>query len=216
MFTGIIEEIGVVDSVSVEQSSGSLGIKAGAILDDCRLGDSIAVNGVCLTICRQEQQVLYFDVSPETFRRSNLGTLQRRDQVNLERAMAANGRFGGHLVSGHIDGIGRITSRTREANAVLFTFSTPLDISRFTVEKGSIAVDGISLTITGCDRESFSVAVVPHTLQQTILGNKQPGQTVNLEIDQVAKYIYAFMQAEKAPREESSINENFLKKHGFA
>jgi len=216
MFTGIIEEIGVVDSVSVEQSSGSLGIKAGAILDDCRLGDSIAVNGVCLTVCRREQQVLYFDVSPETFRRSNLGTLQRRDQVNLERAMAANGRFGGHLVSGHIDGIGRITSRTREANAVLFTFSTPLDISRFTVEKGSIAVDGISLTITGCDRESFSVAVVPHTLQQTILGNKQPGQTVNLEIDQVAKYIYAFMQAEKAPREESSINENFLKKHGFA
>jgi len=216
MFTGIIEEIGVVDSVSVEQSSGSLGIKAGAILDDCRLGDSIAVNGVCLTICRQEQQVLYFDVSPETFRRSNLGTLQRRDQVNLERAMAANGRFGGHLVSGHIDGTGKITSRIREANAVLFTFSTPLDISRFTVEKGSIAVDGISLTITGCDRESFSVAVVPHTLQQTILGNKQPGQTVNLEIDQVAKYIYAFMQAEKAPREESSINENFLKKHGFA
>ncbi len=216
MFTGIIEEIGVVDSVSVEQSSGSLGIKAGAILDDCRLGDSIAVNGVCLTICRQEQQVLYFDVSPETFRRSNLGTLQRGDQVNLERAMAANGRFGGHLVSGHIDGTGKITSRIREANAVLFTFSTPLDISRFTVEKGSIAVDGISLTITGCDRESFSVAVVPHTLQQTILGNKQPGQTVNLEIDQVAKYIYAFMQAEKAPREESSINENFLKKHGFA
>ena len=216
MFTGIIEEIGVVDSVSVEQSSGSLGIKAEAILDDCRLGDSIAVNGVCLTICRQEQQVLYFDVSPETFRRSNLGTLQRRDQVNLERAMAANGRFGGHLVSGHIDGTGKITSRTREANAVLFTFSTPLDISRFTVEKGSIAVDGISLTITGCDRESFSVAVVPHTLQQTILGNKQPGQTVNLEVDQVAKYIYAFLRREKEAPARSSISENFLKEHGFA
>ena len=216
MFTGIIEEIGVVDSISVEQSSGSLGVKAKAILDDYRLGDSIAVNGVCLTVCRRERQVLYFDVSPETFRRSNLGTLQRRDQVNLERAMAANGRFGGHLVSGHIDGTGEITSRVREANAVLFTFSTPSEISRFMVEKGSIAVDGISLTITSCDRESFSVAVVPHTLQQTILEHKQPGQTVNLEIDQVAKYIFSFLQAEKNPPAGNTINESFLKEHGFA
>ena len=216
MFTGIIEEIGVVDSVSGDRESGRLGIKADLILDDCRLGDSIAVNGVCLTVSRREGHILYFDVSAESFRRSNLGTMQRREPVNLERAMSAGGRFGGHLVSGHIDGTGVIISRTQEANAILFTFSTSPSISRFIVEKGSIAVDGISLTIAHCDRQNFSVAVIPHTLHQTTLNKKQPGQLVNLEIDQVAKYIYSFMQAEKKPQTESTINKNFLKKHGFA
>lgn len=216
MFTGIIEEIGMVDSVSVDRESGRLGIKADLILDDCRLGDSIAVNGVCLTVSQREGHVLYFDVSAETFRRSNLGTLQRREPVNLERAMRTDARFGGHLVSGHIDGTGEVTARVQEANAILFTFSTSPGIGKFMVEKGSIAVDGISLTITHCDRQSFSVAVIPHTLYQTTLNKKQPGRLVNLEIDQVAKYIYSFMQAEKNLQAESTINKNFLKKHGFA
>ena len=216
MFTGIIEEIGVVNSVSLDGDSGQLGIKAGIILDDCHLGDSIAVNGVCLTVSSFKRQVLYFDVSAETLRRSNLGTLQRQHQVNLERSLGVNDRFGGHLVSGHIDGTGVITCRTQETNAIRFTFSISPNISKFMVEKGSIAVDGISLTVAQCNYQSFSVVVVPHTLAHTTLNKKQSGQSVNLEIDQVAKYIYSFTQTGKTIRTANNINEHFLKKHGFA
>jgi len=169
MFTGIIEELGRVVATGLNRASGRLQRAADRVLDDCRIGDSIAVNGVCLTVTAIRQPVIDFDVSAETLRRSNLGKLRAGDQVNLERALPADGRFGGHLVSGHIDGTGTITARQPQANAVLFTLSVPPDISRYLVEKGSIAVDGISLTTIACEPERFSVAIIPHTLRHTTL-----------------------------------------------
>ncbi|MBW1646220.1 MAG: riboflavin synthase [Deltaproteobacteria bacterium] len=218
MFTGIIEEIGIVDHSRLERGAGSLGVRARRILENCRLGDSIAVNGVCLTVTKMVNDLIFFDVSPETMQRTNLGALSRGSQVNLERAMAADGRFGGHLVSGHIDGTGTITARQPQANAVLFTFSVPPDISRYLVEKGSIAIDGISLTTIACEPERFSAAIIPHTLQHTTLAAKSAGATVNLEVDMIAKYVYTFLgrQAGEKPAGTDGVNLDFLRRHGFA
>ena len=218
MFTGIIEEIGSVISSSLTGGSGELRIGAALILEECKLGDSIAVNGVCLTITRIVDREISFDVSTETLRRSNLGTLKRGDQVNLERALAANGRFGGHMVSGHIDGTGTLNDRRREGNAIIFTFSAPPAVARYLIEKGSIAIDGISLTITALAGDSFSVAVIPHSLQQTTLGKRDIGTVVNLENDLVAKYIEKLMQPKNSSPDNptSTLNLDLLKRHGFA
>ncbi len=217
MFTGIIEETGIVDHTRLERGCGSLGIRARQILADCRLGDSVAVNGACLTVARIVNDLLVFDVSPETLQRTNLGTLKRGEAVNLERAMAAAGRFGGHLVSGHIDATGTLASRQAQANAVLFTFSVPPDISHYLVEKGSIAIDGISLTTIAVAPEKFSVAVIPHTLENTTLARKQAGAVVNLEVDMIAKYVYAFFHRQE-DREDTAatVDLAFLRRHGFA
>ncbi len=218
MFTGIIEEIGLVISSSLTGGSGELRTKATLVLEGCKLGDSIAVNGVCLTVIRIADREIAFDVSAETLRRSNLGKLKRGDRVNLERALAADGRFGGHMVSGHIDGTGTLSGRRREGNAVIFTFSAPTTIARYLIEKGSIAIDGISLTITALVENSFSVAVIPHSLQQTTLGQKEPGATVNLENDLVAKYIEKLLLPKSSNPENkvSTLDLELLKKHGFA
>ena len=218
MFTGIIEEIGEIISSNLIGGSGELRIGAPLIVTECKLGDSIAVNGVCLTVTKITGRELVFDVSVETLRRSNLGNLKKGDQVNLEQALAADDRFGGHMVSGHIDGTGILNDRRREGNATIFTFSVAPAISRYLIEKGSIAIDGISLTISALAGDSFSVTVIPHSLQQTTLGQRDLGAIVNLENDLVAKYIEKLLQPKthSSDSQTSTLNLDLLRKHGFA
>ena len=185
MFTGIIETVGVV----AKCDAFSLFIKAEKILNGTHIGDSIAVNGVCLTVTRLTQGGFWADVMPETFSRSNLGELTAGSPVNLERAMAADGRFGGHIVSGHIDGRGKITRIQRDGNAVRFWICADKAILRLIVEKGSVAVDGISLTVVSVSDSDFSISIIPHTLGETTLGSKRIGDTVNLENDIIGKYV---------------------------
>ncbi|MCR5196624.1 MAG: riboflavin synthase [Pseudobutyrivibrio sp.] len=189
MFTGIIEEIGTIKSVVRNSSKSQLVIGASKVLEDVHLGDSIAVNGVCLTVVEATKSQFMVDVMNETYSRSSLGDLRIASPVNLERAMAVGGRFGGHIVSGHIDGVGRIKSTRREGNAVWYEVTASKEILNGIVEKGSIAIDGISLTVARLTSASFSVSIIPHTLEQTILKDKRPGALVNLENDIIGKYI---------------------------
>lgn len=215
MFTGLIEEIGTI-SRPCPGSGGQLTLRADIVRQGCRLGDSIAVNGVCLTVTAQAGEALSFDVSPETLRRSNLGRLKTGQSVNLERALAADGRFGGHLVSGHIDGIGRLQSRVNEGNSVIFSFTAPPEIARYLIVKGSIAVDGISLTITALQGERFSVAVIPHSLDRTTLAERKTGDPVNLESDLVAKYIEKLLPGGQPAGADKRLDLATLRAHGFA
>ena len=194
MFTGIIEEVGEIRGISLTGTSGTIGIWARKVLEGTKIGDSIAVNGVCLTVVTLQPDGFQADVMAETVRRSSLGILRPGDRVNLERAMAADGRFGGHIVAGHIDGTGRVESLVREENAVWVTISAPAEILRYIVEKGSIAIDGISLTVAYVDDRVFKVSVIPHTGEETTLLSRVPGDTVNLENDIVGKYIEKLMR----------------------
>ena len=189
MFTGIIEEIGTVRRIERGASGARLTIAAKTVLEGTKLGDSIATNGVCLTVVSLTSDSFSADVMAESLRRSNLGALQTGSPVNLERAMPLNGRFGGHIVSGHIDGTGTIASQKREDNAVWVTVRTAASLLRYIVEKGSIAIDGVSLTVAAVDESSFVVSIIPHTGAQTILLDKKPGETVNLECDVIGKYV---------------------------
>lgn len=211
MFTGIIEEVGTVRRVSPAQ--GVIEIQAQTVLAGTRIGDSIAVNGVCLTVTALKPDGFTADVMAETLRRSALGSLTSGSRVDLERAMPADGRFGGHIVSGHIDGTGVIQSMRQEGNAVWVTITAPASILRGIVEKGSIAIDGISLTVAAVDDVSFSVSIIPHTGGQTILLDKKAGDMVNLENDIIGKYVERFLQPQAKP--ESAITMEFLAKHGF-
>lgn len=211
LFTGIIEEVGTVRRVSPAQ--GAIEIQAQTVLAGTRIGDSIAVNGVCLTVTALKPDGFTADVMAETLRRSALGSLTSGSQVDLERAMPADGRFGGHIVSGHIDGTGVIQSMRQEGNAVWVTITAPAFILRGIVEKGSIAIDGISLTVAAVDDVSFSVSIIPHTGGQTILLDKKAGDMVNLENDIIGKYVERFLQPQAKP--ESAITMEFLAKHGF-
>ncbi len=185
MFTGIVEEIGRVQSVS----SGGLVIRVSRELADLRVSDSISVNGACLTVTSRDEDSFSVDVVPETLRRTNLGALRAGDPVDLERSLAVDGRFGGHVVQGHVDATGAIESVAQEGEALLLRFRAPLSIMRYVVEKGFIAVDGVSLTVVDCDDRSFSVTVIPFTRDNTILGSKAAGDAVNLEADIMAKYV---------------------------
>ncbi len=195
MFTGLVEELG---SVIKKESGGAAGfylkIRGNLIMAELAVGDSVAVNGVCLTVTSLENNIFTADVMPETMRKTNLYLLKTDEKVNLERSLKADGRFGGHIVSGHIDGTGRILSRTREGNAFVFSFSAPREIMLQTVAKGSIAVDGISLTVATVKQDSFSVGIIPHTAAATTLGFKKTGDLVNLEGDIIAKYVRKFME----------------------
>ena len=216
MFTGIIEEIGTVRRVISGQKDGSLDIQAKLVLEGTKIGDSIAVNGVCLTVTSLRDGGFTADVMPETLRRSNLGDLRGGDSVDLERAMAADGRFGGHMVSGHIDGTGTITGQRREGIATWVTIAAPPEILRYIVEKGSIAIDGVSLTVAAVTDRDFSVSLIPHTGSQTILLQKKPGDQVNLENDIIGKYVERLLSPaapEQAP--EGRITMDFLREHGF-
>lgn len=191
MFTGIIEEMGTISSVAEGSLSAVITIQASKVLEGSQVGDSIAVNGVCLTVTSIHDGLFTADVMAETLRRSSLGSLSKGSRVNLERAMPANGRFGGHIVSGHIDGTGTIISKTKEDNAVWVTINADKQILKYIVEKGSVAIDGTSLTVAAvCDSDStFSVSVIPHTAKETIILEKGAGDIVNLENDVIGKYV---------------------------
>ena len=195
MFTGIVEEVGSVKAVE----EGSLVIGASVVLGDVKVGDSIAVNGACLTVTTYDESGFSVDVVPETLRRTNLGELTSGSPVNLERSMPAYGRFGGHMVQGHIDGTAAIRSIESEGDALMVIFDAPPSIMRYLVEKGFVAVDGASLTIVNCDNFSFSVTIIPHTQENTVFKSKRVGDSVNLEVDIMAKYIERLAMAGRAP-----------------
>ncbi|OXM88120.1 riboflavin synthase [Paenibacillus rigui] len=220
MFTGIIEEIGTMRRITKQGQAMILTIGAKKILEDVHLGDSISVNGVCLTVVEFNDSSITVDVMPETFRRTSLERLRVGDRVNLERAMAAGGRFGGHIVQGHVDSIGMITSRKPEENAVVFQVE-PQDrsILKYLIPHGSITIDGISLTLVQVTEQRFTVSIIPHTLAQTVLQQKQPGDEVNLEADVLGKYIEKLLHyrtaGEPASSKSGSLTESFLSEHGF-
>ena len=188
MFTGIIEEVGTIRAMSMSGNSGEISIRARTVLEGTKIGDSIAVNGICLTVTSLRPDGFTADVMPETVSRSSLGSANAGDRVNLERAMAADGRFGGHIVSGHIDGTGKIVEMKRDENAVWVKIEAAPDILRYIVGKGSITIDGISLTVAAVTGRDFSVSIIPHTGAQTTLLTRQEGDKVNLETDIIAKY----------------------------
>ncbi len=206
MFTGIIEEVG---RVTLSQS-GRLTIAASDVLREIELGGSIAVNGVCLTITNLNTNSFSVGIMPETLERTNLGQLIAGDRVNLERPLTLGGRLGGHLVQGHADDTGRVASVIRDVEAMLIRFEAPPEVMRYIVEKGFIAVDGVSLTIVTKDTSSFRVSIVDYTQKHTTLGNRQVGDPVNLEVDIIAKYVEQLSQAHS-----TGITADFLQEHGF-
>ncbi|MBQ8167047.1 MAG: riboflavin synthase [Lachnospiraceae bacterium] len=222
MFTGIIEEIGEIKSVKKGAKSATLTIQGSVVTKDSNIGDSIAVNGVCLTATTISGNTFTADVMAETMRRSSLGELSTGSKVNLERAMAANSRFGGHIVSGHIDGCGTIRSFVREDNAVWVTIDAPSAILKYIIEKGSIAIDGISLTVAYVDEACFKVSIIPHTAGETTLLMKKPGDTVNLENDVIGKYVEKLLglssgsPATVAGASETSLSHTRNARHGQA
>lgn len=215
MFTGIVEEMGTIRSIRRGAHSAVLSIGAATVLSDLKIGDSVAVNGVCLTATTVDSGGFTADVMHETLSRSSLGSLVPGSPVNLERAIAAGGRFGGHIVSGHIDGTGTITDVRKDDNAVWYTVTAAPSLLRYIVEKGSIAIDGISLTVATVAAGRFSVSVIPHTAAVTVLGRKRPGDIVNLETDIIGKYVEKLLRpaADTAPK--GGISLEFLTENGF-
>ena len=221
MFTGIVEELGAVRAVVSGGEWGSLSIGARRVLEDTRRGDSIAVNGVCLTVTALSRDGFTADVMAETLRRSNLGALKVGEAVNLERALAANGRFGGHIVSGHVDNLGEIVNTKQEGSALWLTLSAPPDVLELVVKKGSVTLDGVSLTVAERTERTFSVSLIPTTQTDTTLLRKRPGDKINLETDIIGKYVRALLH-KSAPAAlpegqptESRLTEDFLRRNGF-
>lgn len=212
MFTGIIEEIGTVQAVQKNAASLALTVRARKILSDMREGDSIAVNGVCLTVTSFSAESFAVDVMHETLLYTALGRLHSGSPVNLERAMPANGRFGGHIVAGHIDGTGTILEVRKDGNAVWYTIRAGEDILRYIVKKGSVAVDGTSLTVAETAANRFQVSIIPHTAACTTLGLRHVGDTVNLETDCIGKYIEKLLDT---PAPQNGITQAYLEKFGF-
>ncbi|MFC2039254.1 riboflavin synthase [Chloroflexota bacterium] len=206
MFTGIIEEVGIVRSAYPDR----VAISATEVIENSKRGDSIAVDGICFTVTGSSHGSFSVDVMPETVRRTNLGSLRPGKAVNLERPLAVGGRVGGHFVQGHVDGRGRVLWVTPRGESLLVRFEAPKDILRYVVEKGFIAVDGVSLTVTGCDATSFEVALVSYTLHNTNLGGRRPGDEVNVEVDVMAKYVERLWGGAT-----STITMEFLADHEF-
>lgn len=212
MFTGIVEEIGRV----ADLGKGKLTIAAKKVLEDVNLGDSIAVNGICLTVTTFDSGRFTADVMPETLRRTSLQELKAGSPVNLERAIALSGRLGGHIVSGHIDGVGRILSFREEKNALLMKVAAEKNLLRYIVEKGSVALDGISLTVAAVTEGDFTVSLIPHTREITNLGSKREGSPINIETDIIGKYVEKLMFGEEKEKSESmGITREFLLANGF-
>ncbi|SNS42279.1 riboflavin synthase alpha chain [Anaerovirgula multivorans] len=215
MFTGIVEEIGRIRRIHQSGDGASIIIEGKRVLGDVKLGDSIATNGVCLTVNQFDTSSFQVDVMAETMRRSNLKNLKTGDLVNLERAVAVGDRLGGHLVSGHIDGVGVISNYDQEDNAVWITIDVELELLKYIILKGSIAVDGVSLTVAYVDEKCFKVSIIPHTRDETILINKGVGELVNLECDMIGKYVEKLMFYNKDKQEKKDISLDFLAQHGF-
>lgn len=208
MFTGIIEEMGRV----VARTTSSLTVAARAVTPDMKLGDSVAINGVCLTVTRIDDAVFSVDIMPETYRRTNLGFLRPGDRVNLERALAVGARLGGHFVQGHVDATGKVLSRRPEGEAILVTIGAPPEVMRYVVPKGFIAVDGVSLTVVERDEESFTVSLVKFTQEHITLPTRGPGYVVNLEADILGKYVEQFV---RGGGQRPGVSLDFLAEHGY-
>lgn len=218
MFTGIIEEMGTLQRIERGSQSAVLHIHCRKVLEGTQIGDSIAVNGVCLTVTTINSEGYTADVMAETLDRSALGSLKRGSRVNLERAMPADGRFGGHIVAGHVDGIGTIRNITRDETAVWYQIAAAPEVLRYIVEKGSITIDGISLTVARVSDVDFSVSIIPHTQANTILADKKVGDVVNLETDIIGKYVEKLLQSRQPwepEKEESKLTMEFLMENGF-
>lgn len=221
MFTGLVEEKGRIISLRRGADSARLKIKAGLIMDGIQLGDSIAVNGVCLTVTSYDVGAFTADVMAETLAKTNLGALQSGDPVNLERALRLGDRLGGHLVSGHIDGVGTISRMEKHDIATLITIAAPPAVMHYIVKKGSVAVDGTSLTVVDHDEESFIVSLIPHTARVTVLGQKKPGDQVNLEGDVIGKYVERWMgiagrkENDSVEKTQRGITAELLAEHGY-
>lgn len=213
MFTGLIEEVGTVCEVHKSGSQSFIRIAAKKVLEGTKVGDSIAVNGVCLTVTEHDGSVFRADVMNETLMRSSLGSLKAGSKADLERAMPADGRFGGHIVSGHIDGTGVISAIQKDGIAVRYTVSAESRLLRYIAEKGSVAIDGISLTVASVNDSSFSVSVIPHTAENTVLPLRKVGDTVNIETDVIAKYIEKLLRP--ALQKNSGVTMEQLAKNGF-
>jgi riboflavin synthase len=217
MFTGIVEEIGRVESVQQAGESIVMQIAASKVLSDVHLGDSISINGVCLTVTSFTDASFSVDIMPETFRSSSLRQLAPNSSVNLERAMSANGRFGGHFVSGHVDGVGEITRVEQIDNAIYYDISIPRNLLIYFVEKGSVSVDGTSLTVFWIGEHSLTISLIPHTVEETVLGKKRVGDTVNIECDMLGKYIMRYLEQRSGSKPEptASLGSQFFEDHGF-
>ena len=213
MFTGIIEEIGKVKSIVRHSNSIKLTVAANKIMSDMHIGDSISTNGICLTVTTFDNTSFTVDVMPETMVTTNFKNLKVNDEVNLERALAVNGRLGGHIVSGHIDGIGTIIKKYNDDKAIRMSFSTRPEILELIVKKGSIAIDGISLTVTDVDSVSFSVSIIEHTQGETTLTSKMIGDTVNLENDVIGKYVQKMFVGTRLVTSDNIVD--FLESNGF-
>lgn len=218
MFTGIVEELGKINKIHHGADSARLTIKGEKVLTDVKLGDSICVNGICLTVVMFNDRFFDVDVMAETLRKTNLEELKPGDRVNLERALQVGDRLGGHIVSGHIDGVGTITRQQREDIAVITEIKAPLEVMRYVVKKGSVAIDGISLTVAECTDEAFCVSLIPHTAKLTTLGYKKQGDRVNLESDIIGKYVerlLGFAANTESTGRSSGVSFDFLAQNGF-
>jgi riboflavin synthase len=215
MFTGIIEGLGSIKMASGQSQGRRLVIEAEFSLSKTKIGDSVAVNGACLTVVSLDRNRFAVDVSPETLSRTTLGVIGQGDRVNLERALKLSDRLDGHIVSGHIDGIGTIVEKTSSGRWIMVTFSAPEAITRYMIEKGSVAIDGISLTINTCGRNRFGISVIPHTAKLTTIGFKSVGDRVNLETDLIGKYVEKLLGPFQGNTEKKGIDINFLTKTGF-
>jgi riboflavin synthase len=212
VFTGIVEDIGTVKTLQSDRQSMKITVVSKKMVEDVKLGDSIAVNGVCLTVIHFNEQELTMDVMPETVKSTNLQQLAIGDPVNLERAMSANGRFGGHFVSGHVDGVGKILRKRPLANAVYIDIELSKELTSYCIPKGSITIDGTSLTLFHVEKSGVTISLIPHTYKETILGMKKIGDLVNVETDLVGKYI---LHQLKVGQEPPTITRDFLAKNGF-
>ncbi|MGL5152489.1 MAG: riboflavin synthase [Clostridium sp.] len=216
MFTGIIEEIGKIEDIVKGEISSKLIIKGKEVIKGTKLGDSIATNGVCLTVTSINDDLIEMDVMGETLRKTTLGELRRGNLVNLERALTLDKRLGGHIVSGHIDGVGKVISIEKEGISTWITIEAKSEILKYIILKGSIAIDGISLTVAYVDDHSFKVSIIPHTAKETTLFNKGINELVNLECDQIGKYIEKLLLFKNKDEEcKSSFNQKFLIENGF-
>ena len=211
MFTGIVEEVGTIDTISRGANSAVLTIRAEKVLRGTKIGESIAVNGKCLTVTKLMNNAFQADVMHETLSRSSLAEAVKGSEVNLERAMAADGRFGGHIVSGHVDGTGRIVEVKKDDNAIWYTIQAAPQLMRYIVEKGSVTIDGISLTVAKVAEDNFSISAIPHTVSQTVLKDRKVGAVVNLETDIIGKYVEKLL----CKGQPEGITRDFLAKYGF-
>lgn len=216
MFSGIVEEMGGITVLKKTLAGTKLTILASTVMGDLKIGDSVSVNGICLTVVSRSERDFSVEVSPETLSVTTLGSVTTGTPVNLERAMKLNERIGGHLVAGHVDGVGVIRSRHQDANAIMLTIEAPPNILRYCVVKGSVTVDGISLTINDVSDNGFSVAIIPHTAKVTTLGLKQVNDSVNLESDLIGKYVERLLQERsQLPKSTINIDKDYLQKRGL-